>query len=390
MQLRELTLQQFRSYSKRTFLFTKNTTVFLGPNAIGKTNILEAIYLLSTGKSFRADRDSEMIHWSEEVGRVSGKISNRKSNDDYVSLDSSKENNASSFPFTKMGNGEVEDEINLEVVLTAGLVMGQKTQIKKLLVNNIPRRQYDFAAQLKTVLFEPEDLDLVRGSPGLRRRYLDQVLSQIDREYRRSLFSYEKGIRQRNRLLEKIRDGEASRNQLFFWDQLLIKNGSCIMQKREDLIAHLNFAPKPFGNFQVVYDQSVISEARLKQYEQEEVAAAMTLVGPHRDDLKFLENKRDMSKYASRGEQRLVVLWLKLAELDFVEEQVGTRPLLLLDDIFSELDHGHREEVLRVVDKQQTIITTADQHFLPESLQEVSEVVKLTNIYADAEGTFTN
>lgn len=363
MQLRTLTLQNFRSYKKRTFTFGKNVTIFLGSNAIGKTNILEAIFLLSTGKSFRAEYDREMIAWEEEVGRVKGTI-----NSGQLTIDNKEGSRLSS------NNNETQ----LEVVITTGFVMGQKTPIKKFLVNDIPRRVVDFAANLKTVLFEPEDLDLVRGSPSLRRKYLDHILIQVDREYRRNLFSYEKGIRSRNRLLEQIRDEGISRTQLFFWDQLIIKNGQYITRKRTELIDLLNMSEKPFGQFKIEYDASFISVARLKQYEQEEVAAATTLVGPHRDDLLFFENDRDMSKFASRGEQRLVVLWLKLAELDFVSEKVGQRPLLLLDDIFSELDHSHREEVLNVIDKQQTIITTADQHFLPESIVKQADVVKLT------------
>jgi len=201
---------------------------------------------------------------------------------------------------------------------------------------------------------------LVTGSPSIRRRYLDFVISQADREYRRSLISYEKGVRQRNKLLDLIRDNLATRNQLYFWDKLLIKNGEYMSLKRGEFLAVTGF----------VYDKSVISESRLGQYEQEEVAAGATLVGPHRDDFileyksgRAGEYKRDVSKYGSRGEQRMAVWWLKQCEMKYL----GGEPVLLLDDIFSELDHKHRGEVVEFVKKYpgQVVITSADEHLVP-------------------------
>ena len=175
----------------------------------------------------------------------------------------------------------------------------------------------------------------MRGSPSGRRRYLDFVLTQTDREYRRSLSAYERAVRQRNRLLERIRDGLANRQQLYFWDQVLIRDGGYLQKKREELITTINVADKPFGEFRLLYDHSYISEARLTQYAEEEVAAAVTLVGPHRDDVQFFDGKRSLAAYGSRGEQRLLVLWLKLCELRYIKEITGERPLLLLDYIFS-------------------------------------------------------
>jgi DNA replication and repair protein RecF len=300
-----------------------------------------------------------MIERGEEVGRVAGELSTIK------------------FQMSNQDQSQNE-KTTLEVMVTSGVVVGQKAPIKKYLVNGIARRSFDFASTLKAVLFSPEDLDLVRGSPGHRRRYLDFILIQTDREYRRSLGSYERGIRQRNRLLEKIRDGEANRTQLYFWDQLVIKNGEYISAAREALIAAINATDKPFGNFHIVYDHSYISAARLTQYAEAEIGAAVTLVGPHRDDITFLDDEREMAKFGSRGEQRLTVLWLKLAELVFIQQKTVVRPILLLDDIFSELDHQHRDEVLKIIDQQQTVMTTTDIHFVPENIANGVEVVKLT------------
>lgn len=350
MILTELTLSHFRSYSKKTFSFPPATTIVLGPNTAGKTNILEAISMCAVGKSFRAEKETDLIAWDQEVGRISSQFADSQSKSDVTKL---------------------------EIVLTKGEVSGVKTPVKRYLVNGIPRRQVDFMGNLLVVLFWPEDLDLVTGSPSLRRNYLNFVLVQIDREYRRCLMSYEKGIRQRNRLLIQIREGEATRNQLMFWDQLIIKNGEYINKSRSAFIQAINISAKPFGEYRLVYDESIISESRLAQYSDAEVAAGVTLVGPHRDDFKFFEIERNLSAFGSRGEQRLAVLWLKLAELEYSAIRTEERPLLLLDDIFSELDHEHREEIVKVVGKQQTILTTTDRHFLPELLLKNAKVIEL-------------
>ncbi len=336
MILTELSLQQFRSYQKRSFLFSPKTTLIVGPNTAGKTNILEAIMMLATGKSFRADVDREVVRWQSEIARVKAVVGDTK----------------------------------LEIMVTTGLVGGQKAPLKKYLVNGIARRQVDFVGNCKAVFFWPEHLELITDSPSMRRRYVDSVLVQVDREYRRNLMSYERGLRQRNRLLDAINESTASRNQLLFWNQLLIKTGGYITDKRMEFIDFVNAYPMTGVVHSIVYDKSVISESRLDQYKDEEVAAKVTLVGPHRDDIAFFksisrhkdtsEDKKDLSKYGSRGEQRLAILWLKLAELSYIEERVGGRPLLILDDIFSELDEKHRELVLALLGKQQTIITSAE------------------------------
>jgi DNA replication and repair protein RecF len=268
----------------------------------------------------------------------------------------------------------------LEVIVTRGENGWPR---KKLLVNGVPKRLVDFAGNFKMVLFGPWDLDLVTESPSLRRRFLDTVLSQVDREYRRSILSYEKGLRQRNRLLFRIREEGASRSQLLFWNQLLIKTGDYVLTKRGEFIEFVNARPSLNDQkFSLEYDRSVISEGRLEQYKEEEVAAATTLVGPHRDDFAFQisgrgepRRSRSLDSFGSRGEQRMAVLWLKIAELDYIEDvlkrsdpgpgsDLVRRPTLLLDDIFSELDHEHRKVVMELAKKQQTIITTADPHFI--------------------------
>ncbi len=346
MTLQSLSLQNFRSYSKKTFSFSPNTTLIVGPNTAGKTNILEAIMFLATGKSFRADQDREAIRWGEELSRMNAKCQT------------------------------LNDKCELELVLTSGEVQGQQAPMKKYLVNGVPRRMVDFVGILRAVLFWPEHLELVTDSPSLRRRYLDSVLIQVDREYRRNLMSYERGLRQRNKLLDLVSEGKAGRQQLLFWNQLLIKAGGYITDKRGAYIDYINQCRTLNAKCQIEYDKSVISEARLEQYKEEEVAAKATLVGPHRDDFTIFKDKKELSKYGSRGEQRLAVLWMKLSELGYIEKETGERPLLLLDDIFSELDDTHRALVIDLIGRQQTILTSADEGIL-EMIPKKTAIIRL-------------
>ncbi len=347
MTINSLQLQNFRNYSKQEFKFALGTTLLIGPNTSGKTNLLEAIYLLATGKSFRAGVEKEMITYGKEIARAGGKIKSQ------------------------------EGLENLEIVLTPGQVRGKKVAKKKYFVNKVSKRMMDFVGKLACVLFGPEDLGIVVDSPSTRRDYLDSVLEQIDREYRRANLSYQKGLRQRNKLLEQIRDQGKPRSVLFFWNKLLLENGEIISRKREEFIEFINQQPDYFGDLNLVYDKSIISPARLEKYTEEEIAAGMTLVGPHRDDFKVMTKKRNLHTFGSRGEQRTAVFSLKLAELEYVAEKTGERPVLLLDDIFSELDHERRKRLLEVIPKQQTIITTTDIHLVEPAYRKKVKKIEL-------------
>jgi len=350
MFLSSLNLKDFRSYQQKSLAFTKQVTVLVGPNAIGKTNILEGIVLLSLGRSFRAGKDEEMINFEADFGRVSGVVDNE----------------------------------SLEVLLTRGLWQGKKVAKKRYLSNGVARRRRDFIGQLKTVLFEPRDLDLVIGSPSARRDYLDFVLSQVDPEYDRSLLAYQKGIRQRNKVLTYIREGSGKLMQLEFWNRLMIKNGDIIRQKRE---AYFEFANRilmgehktSLPQYHVAYLPSPISEKRLADHQAGEIVTGTTLVGPHRDDFEIYqesegEKQRDLATFGSRGEQRLAVLTLKLVQLQYIKQKTNDKPVLLLDDIFSELDRKHDELVMQLISGQQTIITTTEAGFIKKGDGEVVQL----------------
>jgi DNA replication and repair protein RecF len=362
LMIKFIKLTDFRNFKSKSLEFSNGITVISGPNASGKTNILESLFLLSTGRSFKAKLEIEMIKYGQELARIGG---------------------------SHFAEASRDDPLSLEVMITEGRNGWPK---KRLLINGVPKRMIDFAGNFKTVLFGPWDMDLVTGSPSLRRKFLDTVLSQVDREYRRSILSYEKGIRQRNRLLFRIREENVPRSQLAFWNQLLIKNGNYITECRREFIEFVNVGnnKSQVPNYKLEYDASMISEGRLEQYKDEEIAAATTLVGPHRDDFIFLKDEitsnksitgitsntgRELASYGSRGEQRMGILWLKMAELSYIETNTGEKPTLLLDDIFSELDEEHREVVLSVIGNQQTIITTADDHFVKSFKK--AEIIKL-------------
>ncbi len=354
MKLKKLELVSFRNHLKRE-LRLRELNVIMGENARGKTNILEAIYLLATGNSFRAGKIEEMINWQQDLARVEGYIEDDEGND-----------------------------VVLGVTLTRGVLMGKRTPKRKYFVDRVARQKRKFVGNLMAVVFRPEDLRLIEGSPGRRRKFLDEVLGMVSWEYARALTLYEGALRRRNKILDLIRDGRARREELMFWDMTLIKNGNILTEMRREFLEFLSGLEVSFGKYEVEYDFSAISDSRLKQYEREEVLAGYTLVGPHKDDFVvrfqvsgFRFQSKDLHVYGSRGEQRLAVLFLKYGSLKYVEHKLGKVPMFLLDDIFSELDEKHRLMVLEMMEGRQTVITSADRYILDDLREREVEVVSL-------------
>lgn len=299
----------------------------MGPNATGKTNILEAIYALATGKSFRADTEQEVIQEGQRVSRLAAD--------------------------------------NLEIIYD-----NRERFTKTYRVNGVGKRQQDFVGNLRAVLFCPQDIEIVTDGPSIRRRYLDLVLTQIFKDYRLAISIYEKALRQRNKLLWRIREENLSHDQLSYWNDLLINNGKIIHEKRRDYLKFLD----------VQYDHSIISEDRLEKYQHEEIASATTLVGPHRDDFTIIKGRHKIKSFGSRGEQRLAIFNIKIKELEYIKQNVRAiheSPILLLDDIFSELDHANRHKILQIIPKQQTIMTTTDLHLVEKHALKNFQLIEL-------------
>lgn len=336
MYLKKINLCNFRNYKNLEIKFSKNITVLKGDNAQGKTNFLESIFLLATGKPIKAETDEEILNFGETAVSVEGEIEN--------------------------SSGKTQVATNI-----------QKTEEglrKKFLVNGISRRLLDYTGNLAVVYFRPEDIDLVTGSPSLRREFINQTLCQVDRDYRKSLSNYQKIITQKNKLLKLIREGFAKIDELIYWNDEQLKLGIKIQEKRQNFFEIINSYEKKFGDFKYTYLPNEITAERLDQYRDREIPAAVCLIGPHRDDFSFYQAEKDLSKYGSRGEQRTAVLDLKITELIFYEKILRERPILLLDDIFSELDISHRQHVLDLAKLQQTIIATVEyDEYLKEGLK---------------------
>ncbi len=358
MILKHLTLQNFRNYTKSGFNFNSKTTIIVGPNAVGKSNLIEAIHIISTGKSFRTDKDKQLILFGQGVSRIKGLLED-----------------------TPLRQGSVGQAEELEVVFAespTGFIQ------KKYLVNGVSKRRADFAGWAPVVLFTPEDLDIVAGQPGNRRRFLDSVLIQIDDEYHLAHTEFVKALRQRNALLEQAQKSGIRRDSLFpYWDTLIIKSGQIVTQKRGELIQYINKRKKEIFDFELEYDSSTISEERLLQYKTAEVGAGVTLVGPHRDDIviraknKLSKNSEEVRYFGSRGQQRLVALEFKLGQIALIKERSENPPILLLDDVFSELDSSNISHVMNLMNIYQTIATTTHKEFIGKHGLKNMEMIEL-------------
>ena len=370
MILEKLHVVNFRSYSEREVSFSPGTTLVIGPNTAGKTNLLEAVYLLSSGRSLSASVESDLIHLGADWARVGG-----------VLLADGRDNRLADaglgVDLSVADEGGKNDAMELEVFIARG-ENGRST--KQFKVNGVKKGLGAFQGVFRVVVFSPEYLRLVSGSPSRRRRYLDRVLSSLDPFYFRALDEYKKVLRNRNQLLWEIRERGAARRNLEFWDDKLFALGEEILAKRTGLFSDLGSRLATLGlGLELSYRPSVLERVFYGERLPAEIARATTLWGPHRDDFLFLRagEERNLATFGSRGEQREAVFALCLAELDVVTNRVGERPALLLDDIFSELDEAHRQKVLEVLPKQQAIITSAEPELLNSELMGSAGVIQL-------------
>lgn len=337
MKLKSLKLANFRNHKAKT-LEPSPTTIIIGPNTAGKTNILEAIYILSRGKSFRAQRDLDTIQEGTSFSQIEAKVENEN------------------------------EQVNLKVIFSL-----QKGYLsKKFLVNGVARRQHDFTSNFVSVLFTPHDIELITASPSIRRRYIDSILYQSDKKYRIALSTYEKALKRRNKMLYDVRRGNKNYkpSDFEYFNKILIEQGLVLTSKREEFVIFVNGFKKEIFDFTFFYDKSEMSESRLFKYHFEEQAAGVTLVGPQRDDFAFFfpDSNKSISEFGSRGEERMTVFQLKIAEIEFLREKTGKNPVLLLDDIFSELDDTNIHKVFDLLPSQQTILTTTHREFIPKKI----------------------
>ncbi|MGH7246328.1 MAG: DNA replication/repair protein RecF [Candidatus Levyibacteriota bacterium] len=350
MYLQTLVLQNFRSYKSQTFSFDDSFTAIIGPNTAGKTNLVEAISLLGMGKSFRIGQELQCIAFNKDVGRVGGIVA------------------------------EGEEKTKLEITLISP-TMQQGRFGKKFLVNGVVKTRTNFLGFLPVVIFHPEDLEIIIDGPSLRRNFLDSILEQVDRAYAQAMLVYTKALRQRNALLDAVKKtSKRQEKQFAYWDDLLIQNGSLITQKRAAFLDFVTTSNKPLFDLSVAYDKSIMSYERLLQYKDAEVASGLTLVGPHRDDFFVYlpeKEKKEIRLFGSRGQARLAVLQLKMLQITYMQQALGKTPLLVLDDIFSELDSRHIQLVFAMVKGGQVILTTTHKEFLPKTKHDSYHVIEL-------------
>ena len=365
----------FRNYEHLELDLKPGMVLFQGDNGQGKSNLLEAIYMLAVAKSPRASSDRELVRRQpvdeETYSRISAivdRVAEPKEDRDDSSLRLQIDFSSSPIP--------IEDGSE-----NLGSIGGISVQ-KYIRVNGVPRRASYLVGQLNAVLFTADDLELVYGSPSIRRRYMDILISQLDQKYLRTLQRYQRVLTQRNSLLKAIREGRSQEGELAFWDEQLVSEGEYIIGQRRLCIQELSEMAAPIqqglsGNgelFQIIYqpnvslndcaDQSAIGEsiqASLLERRRRELAQGVTVTGPHRDDLVMLLGGMDVGAYASRGQSGTVVLAMKLAEAGYLKVRRGQEPILLLDDVLSELDVQRREHVLDQASQyQQSFLTTAD------------------------------
>ncbi|MCL0072743.1 DNA replication/repair protein RecF [Dehalococcoidia bacterium] len=358
MYLQHLSLTNFRNYIRLELDLPPHVSVFQGGNAQGKSNLLESICFLATTRFSRAVAERELINWDVMAERL---------------------------PFVRLSANIQKGEraTLLEIVLRPRSAAHHEGRAvvgpiqKYIRVNGVSRRPADLIGQLNMVMFSPRDIDLIGGEPALRRRYLDITNSQVDPQYVRALQRYNKVLSQRNHLLRQIAAGQSRPDELLFWDQELVKAGAYIVLQRQRTIGELNDLANPIHDqlsggrekLTLQYRPSIDKKepGGLPEVEQAFTRArGLSLIGPHRDDVGFLVNEIDMGTYGSRGQQRTTALSLKLSEARFMLTQTGESPVLLLDDVLSELDPRRRRHLLGAISNyRQVLITTTDLDRFP-------------------------
>ncbi|PKM51086.1 MAG: DNA replication/repair protein RecF [Firmicutes bacterium HGW-Firmicutes-7] len=357
MYIQSLTLKNFRNYEDTKILFNNHINIIYGKNAQGKTNILEALYLCSTSKSQRTANMRELIMFNQEEAHVAVEIFK----DNQIQI--------------------------IDVHL-------KKNNKKSIAINKVSiRKLNELFGVMKIIMFSPEDLGLIKNGPKERRRFIDLELCQMNPLYYHYLKSYYLVLKQRNNLLKEIKKNSSAIDQLDAWDIQLIEYGKYIMKYRKIFIDELN----PYFNSNhyeisgqseksnILYERNVeidLFEKKLKKNIKYDIAIGSTSVGPHKDDLRFEINGVDIRKYGSQGQQRTAALSLKLSEIELIKNLGEDKPILLLDDVLSELDESRQNYLIQNIKDIQTIITcTGIEDF-------INSKIKIENMIKIEKGTW--
>lgn len=353
-----LKLTNFRNFEKYNLALDK-VNVLVGPNGVGKTNVVEAIFILSVCRSYRTRRDTEVIRWHEATARISADL------------------NADSADMLKIAVAQDGDK---KIAFAS-----DKAVPVSLLVGKLP-----------TVLFAPEIMELPVDLPAKRRRSLDILTSQTKLSYTRWLLEYNRVLKARSKLLDGIADGRNKPGELEFWDKELVRCGERILKKRLEIVASLNkvlddcfskinnAATKGKRHLELKYLATVSDAERydeeLEAAKERDLRYRNTTCGPHRDDWQLTMNGIDVRMAASRGETRTVLLALKMAEVGILRDCRHETPVILLDDVFAELDKHHSEALIDLIDDAQVVITATDAEYIPKKIKDVAKITKIDTI----------
>lgn len=360
MIIKSIKLEHFRNYESLDLDFEKGTNILYGDNAQGKTNVLEAIYLSATTKSHKGSKDKEIINLEKEEAHIR----------------------------TILDKEGMEYRVDMHL---------RKNKSKGIAINGQSiKKAADLIGLINVVFFSPEDISIIKNGPAERRKFVDMELFQIDKYYLYNLNQYNKIINQRNKLLKDFYQNSDLSETLQVWNMQLVTYGKQIIRRREKFVEQLNeiifdIHKNLSGgkeNLKIIYEPNVLEdelEKKLKISQERDIKLKMTSVGPHRDDFCFMVNGVDIRKFGSQGQQRTAALSLKLAEIELLKKVTGDSPVLLLDDVLSELDSHRQNYLLNNIGNIQTMITCTGLDEFINNRFEIDKIFKVSNGIIESE-----
>lgn len=354
MIIKSIELQNYRNYDSLTLNFDNGTNILYGDNAQGKTNVLEAIYVSATTKSHRGSKDKEIVNFNQDEAHIR----------------------------TNLLKDTIEYRVDMHL---------RKSKSKGIAINGQKiKKAAELIGLLNVVFFSPEDLSIIKNGPSERRRFVDMELCQLDKYYLYNLNQYNKIVNQRNKLLKDFFNNPDLKDTITIWDSQLVSYGKQIIERRKLFIEQLNEIIREIhknlsgGKEELViqYEPDVEAqnlEAKLNANRERDIRFKLTSVGPHRDDFSFIVNGIDIRKFGSQGQQRTAALSLKLSEIELVKKVTNDLPVLLLDDVLSELDSNRQNYLLNSIGDIQTIITCTGLDEFINNRFEINKIYKVTD-----------